>query len=124
MILIFVFQVVSKLYPSILWALLFFFMLLILGIDSQFCCAESLITGLVDNWAPYLRPRRLMFTTFLLIFMFFLGLPMITQVRNYFIFKKGSHNPAFFDHELRREVLKLTMLSIYSDIEIFFCLIL
>jgi len=72
-------EVVSKLYPSILWALLFFFMLLILGIDSQFCCAESLITGVVDNWAPYLRPRRQKFTTLLIIFMFFLGLPMITQ---------------------------------------------
>lgn len=72
-------EVVGKLYPSFLWALLFFLMLFILGIDSQFCCAESLITGLVDNWPEYLRPRRQKFVTCLIIFMFFLGLPMITQ---------------------------------------------
>merc|ERR1719360_168796 len=72
-------EVVGKLYPSFLWALLFFFMLFILGIDSQFCCAESLITGLVDNWASVLRPNRQKFVTGLLIFMFFLGMPMITQ---------------------------------------------
>jgi len=72
-------EVVNKLAPSLLWALLFFFMLFILGIDSQFCCAESLITGIVDNWPGLLRKRRMLFTTCIVIFMFFLGLPMITQ---------------------------------------------
>ena len=66
---------------SQLWSVLFFLMLLMLGFDSQFCIVESLVTGLVDNWPEYLRPRRLKFTIFMVIFMFFLGIPQITQVR-------------------------------------------
>ena len=56
-------------------------MLFILGIDSQFCCVESLMTALVDNW-PRMRPIRAKFTFGMVIFMFILGLPMITQVRS------------------------------------------
>ena len=64
-----------------LWAILFFSMLLLLGFDSQFCILESLITGLVDNWPGYLRPRRVKFTIVMVIFMYLLGLPQITNVR-------------------------------------------
>ena len=79
-------KVVGKLAPSLLWALLFFFMLFILGIDSQFCVVESLMTALVDNW-PRMRPIRAKFTFGMVIFMFILGLPMITQVHNKKYFK-------------------------------------
>ena len=54
-------------------------MLLTLGIDSQFCGVESFITGMVDNWPEYLRPRRFKFTFVICIVMFVLGLPMITE---------------------------------------------
>ena len=54
-------------------------MLLILGIDSQFCGVESFITGVVDNWPEYLRPRRFYFTMIMAVFMCILGLPMITE---------------------------------------------
>ncbi len=70
-----------KLDPSALWSVLFFTMLLILGIDSQFCGVESLICGLVDNWPGYLRPRRFIFTLLMSILMFLLGIPMIVNVR-------------------------------------------
>ncbi|TRY69960.1 hypothetical protein TCAL_04885 [Tigriopus californicus] len=72
-------EVVLQLTPSAFWSLLFFMMLLALGFDSQFCILESLIVGLVDNWPDYLRPRRLKFTTVMVLFMFVLGLPMITN---------------------------------------------
>ena len=68
-----------QLSPAPFWSILFFMMLLALGFDSQFCILESLIVGLVDNWPKYLRPRRLMFTTFMVILMLILGIPMITQ---------------------------------------------
>ncbi len=73
---------VLQLQPNWLWAILFFVMLLALGFDSQFCILESLICGLVDNWPKVLRPRRLQFTICMVIFMFILGIPMITNVSN------------------------------------------
>merc|ERR1711963_650798 len=48
-------EVVLKMDPSGLWSCLFFLMLFTLGIDSQFCGVESLMTGLVDNWPHYLK---------------------------------------------------------------------
>jgi len=75
-------EVVLQLSPSWIWSILFFLMLLALGFDSQFCILESLICGLVDNWPKVLRPRRLQFTICMVIFMFILGLPQITNVRH------------------------------------------
>ena len=72
-------EVVLKLDPSGLWACLFFLMLFTLGVDSQFCGVESLMTGLVDNWPHYLRPRKIKFTAVMVVFMFALGIPMITN---------------------------------------------
>ena len=37
------------------------------------------MTGLVDNWPHYLRPRKVQFTAIMCVFMFALGLPMITN---------------------------------------------
>merc|ERR1711962_871365 len=72
-------EVVLQIAPSPLWAFLFFVMLLTLGIDSQFCGVESLMTGLVDIWPEVLRPRRKQFTLLMTVVMFLLGLPMITN---------------------------------------------
>jgi len=72
-------EVVLTIAPSPLWAFLFFVMLLTLGIDSQFCGVESLMTGLVDNWPDLLRPHRKKFTLGMTVFMCLLGLPMITR---------------------------------------------
>jgi len=72
-------EVVLKMDPSGLWSCLFFLMLFTLGVDSQFCGVESLMTGLVDNWPHYLRPRKVQFTAVMCVFMFALGLPMITN---------------------------------------------
>jgi len=72
-------EVVLTIAPSPLWACLFFVMLLTLGIDSQFCGVEALMTGLVDNWPEVLRPHRKKFTLGMTIFMCVLGLPMITR---------------------------------------------
>ena len=66
--------------PSVFWSVLFFMMLLALGFDSQFCIVEALIVGLVDNWPKFLRPRRLKFTAIMVVAMFALGLPQITNV--------------------------------------------
>lgn len=72
-------EAVLQITPSPFWAFMFFVMLLTLGVDSQFCGVESLMTGLLDNWPDTLRPHRKKFTLAMVVFMFLLGLPMITN---------------------------------------------
>ncbi|XP_014481619.1 PREDICTED: sodium- and chloride-dependent GABA transporter 1-like [Dinoponera quadriceps] len=72
-------EVVLKLPGASLWAIIFFVMLLILGIDSEFCIVESFITGMVDYWPDQLRPHRIKFTIAICLVMFGLGIPMITN---------------------------------------------
>lgn len=72
-------EVVLKLPAGSFWAITFFLMLVTIGIDSEFCIVESLVTGLVDMFPDTLRPRRRLFTTLVCIGLFLLGVPMTTQ---------------------------------------------
>ena len=51
----------------------------VLGIDSEFCNVEALVTGIVDNWPEYLLKHRRIFTIGICVFMFALGVPMCTE---------------------------------------------
>ncbi|XP_054272044.1 sodium- and chloride-dependent GABA transporter 1-like [Macrosteles quadrilineatus] len=72
-------EVVLKLPGAPAWAAIFFSMLVILGIDSEFCIVESFITGMVDNWPETLRPHRAKFTMAVCVLLCLLGIPMVTQ---------------------------------------------
>ena len=52
----------------------------VLGIDTEFCSVESLITGIVDNWPERLLPHRKKVAAAICTTLFFLGLPMVTNV--------------------------------------------
>ncbi|XP_077487658.1 sodium- and chloride-dependent GABA transporter 1-like isoform X1 [Amblyomma americanum] len=71
-------EVVSKMPAAPVWSVLFFLMLLVVGIDSQFCTAEALIAGLIDVWPVLLRNRPVVTLIFCII-QFLLGLTMVTQ---------------------------------------------
>merc|ERR1719153_830817 len=72
-------DLVLKLPWSVLWAFIFFCMLLVLGIDSEFCNVEALITGIVDNYPQTLLKHRRKFTVGMCFLMFIAGIPMCTN---------------------------------------------
>ncbi|XP_067948115.1 sodium- and chloride-dependent glycine transporter 1-like isoform X2 [Watersipora subatra] len=87
---------ISQMPVAPLWAILFFFMLFTLGLDSQFAMMEAVISGLVDEF-PVLAsgsfrfakykyakiPKKICFTGGLCLFMFIVGLPMSTNAGVY-----------------------------------------
>uniref|UniRef100_A0AAQ4S2Z5 Transporter n=1 Tax=Gasterosteus aculeatus aculeatus TaxID=481459 RepID=A0AAQ4S2Z5_GASAC len=74
-------KAVSMMPMPTLWAVLFFIMLLLLGLDSQFVEVEGQITSIVDLYPEVLRKgyRREMFIAFMCSMSYLLGLAMVTK---------------------------------------------
>uniref|UniRef100_A0A1I8FR08 Aa_trans domain-containing protein n=1 Tax=Macrostomum lignano TaxID=282301 RepID=A0A1I8FR08_9PLAT len=70
-------QALMKLPGSTFWAILFFLMLITLGLDSQFHLVETAVTSILDRWPHLRRYKTLMIMTFCIV-VFFLGLSMCT----------------------------------------------
>uniref|UniRef100_A0A8C9QVB0 Transporter n=1 Tax=Scleropages formosus TaxID=113540 RepID=A0A8C9QVB0_SCLFO len=78
-------EALSKLPVSPLWSVLFFFMLLTLGLDSQFASIETITTSLQDSFPKVLKSRRTLLTVIICIVLFLLGLPCVTQTGIYWV---------------------------------------
>uniref|UniRef100_A0A4W4GMY1 Solute carrier family 6 member 14 n=1 Tax=Electrophorus electricus TaxID=8005 RepID=A0A4W4GMY1_ELEEL len=70
----------SKLPISPLWSILFFFMLITLGLDSQFAGIEVITTCLQDAYPAMLKSKRGLITVVICVVLFLLGLPCVTGV--------------------------------------------
>ncbi|XP_027501288.1 sodium- and chloride-dependent neutral and basic amino acid transporter B(0+) isoform X1 [Corapipo altera] len=78
-------EALSKLPVSPLWSFLFFFMLLLLGLDSQFASIETLTTTIQDFFPRVMKKLRIPVTMGLCTVLFFLGLICVTQAGIYWV---------------------------------------
>uniref|UniRef100_A0A8C9EKX3 Transporter n=1 Tax=Pavo cristatus TaxID=9049 RepID=A0A8C9EKX3_PAVCR len=78
-------EALSKLPVSPLWSFLFFFMLLLLGLDSQFATIETLTTTIQDIYPKMMKKLRIPITLGVCVLLFFLGLICVTQAGIYWV---------------------------------------
>lgn len=71
-------EVATKLPMKQVFAVLFFLMITILGLDSQVCMVEGLFTALEDAF-PILRKHKKLSLGVTCLFFFLLGIPMVTH---------------------------------------------
>ncbi|XP_048579087.1 LOW QUALITY PROTEIN: sodium- and chloride-dependent GABA transporter 1 [Nematostella vectensis] len=87
-------EAIAQMPVSTLWAILFFCMILTLGLDSQFAMVECVITGLVDEYPKYLRKYKWLVLIVACLLMFLLAVPMCAEggmyVFNLFDYQSGG----------------------------------
>ncbi|KAK0043211.1 sodium- and chloride-dependent glycine transporter 1 [Biomphalaria pfeifferi] len=74
-------EAIGSMPVSTLWAILFFFMLCILGFSTQFSAAETIMTSIIDEFPKFFntRKRQTIFRIAVCLMGFILGIPMVTQ---------------------------------------------
>ncbi|XP_029462575.1 sodium- and chloride-dependent neutral and basic amino acid transporter B(0+)-like isoform X2 [Rhinatrema bivittatum] len=78
-------EALTMLPVSPLWSILFFFMLLALGLDSQFALIETVTTAIQDGFPKVMKKMRIPITAGCCIFLFLLGLVCVTQAGIYWV---------------------------------------
>lgn len=78
-----------------LWSILFFFMLLTLGLDSQFAMLETVVTGIVDEFPHLFRTRKMHLTLAISVICFLLGLLIVTEGGIYWFNLYNNYSSSF-----------------------------
>ncbi|XP_029615106.1 sodium- and chloride-dependent glycine transporter 2-like [Salmo trutta] len=72
-------EAITRLPLSPFWAIIFFLMLLTLGLDTMFATIETIVTSVSDEFPRYLRKYKALFTLGCCTSFYILGYPMITE---------------------------------------------
>ncbi|XP_061743031.1 sodium- and chloride-dependent glycine transporter 2 isoform X1 [Nerophis ophidion] len=78
-------EALTRLPLSPFWAIIFFLMLLTLGLDTMFATIETIVTSVSDEFPKYLRTHKPLFTLVCCLVFFILGFPMITESGMYML---------------------------------------
>uniref|UniRef100_A0A7N8Y3G1 Transporter n=1 Tax=Mastacembelus armatus TaxID=205130 RepID=A0A7N8Y3G1_9TELE len=78
-------EALTRLPLSPFWAIIFFLMLLTLGLDTMFATIETIVTSVSDEFPKYLRKHKPIFTLVCCASFFILGFPMITESGMYML---------------------------------------
>ncbi|XP_016370139.1 sodium- and chloride-dependent glycine transporter 2-like [Sinocyclocheilus rhinocerous] len=78
-------EALTRLPLSPFWAIIFFLMLLTLGLDTMFATIETIVTSVSDEFPKYLRKHKPQFTLVCCLSFFVLGFPMITESGMYML---------------------------------------
>jgi SNF family Na+-dependent transporter len=76
---------IAQMPVSTLWAILFFLMLITLGLDSQFAFIEVVVSSLSDEYPKYLRKYKELFILCMCVVAFLLGIPTVLQSGAYIV---------------------------------------
>lgn len=79
-------EAIAMMSGSVFWSIIFFLMLITLGIDSTFGGLEAMITALCDEYPRALGRRREIFVLGLLICIYLCALPTTTYVSRHCFF--------------------------------------
>ncbi|XP_053214889.1 sodium-dependent serotonin transporter-like [Panonychus citri] len=88
-------EAIATMQYSPFWAVLFFIMLITLGLDSTFGGLEALITGICDEYPQTIRKNREIFVVILITFIFLIALPTTTYGGNYVVQLLDTYGATF-----------------------------
>ncbi|XP_064415508.1 sodium- and chloride-dependent glycine transporter 1 isoform X1 [Latimeria chalumnae] len=81
---------------SPLWSILFFFMLILLGLGTQFCLLETLVTAIVDEiGSDWIIKRKALITLAIAVVGFLCGIPLTTQAGIYWLLLMDNYAASF-----------------------------
>ncbi|XP_072017749.1 sodium- and chloride-dependent neutral and basic amino acid transporter B(0+)-like [Amphiura filiformis] len=86
---------VARMPVPTIWSLLFFFMLLTLGLDSQFTIMENVVTAIVDEFPDQLRKRKVWVMLTASVIGYILGLTCVTTTGPYWVALLDSYGAGF-----------------------------
>ena len=71
---------IAKMPGSIVWAILFFLMLMMLGLGTMCISVHTIVTGIIDEYPRQLYKHRLKVLLAICVAMYLMGLPFLSQV--------------------------------------------
>lgn len=102
-------EAIAMMSGSVFWSIIFFLMLITLGLDSTFGGLEAMVTALCDEYPRALGRRRELFVLVLLIGIYLCALPTTTYVSTPLILQ------AYIENKIKFHVSGLNPIQMLSD---------